>query len=260
MTTLLISASLVLGQAKGFPLETPTKQQKAVMVSLVAIPENSQTTPAYTYAENIKDGRGITVGMIGFTTGTFDGNRWLHHYTKLNPKNRLAKYIPALDRVDRLPHPNGLCNDTAGLDGFIADFGKSGSDPHFRQSQLDMMDELYYKPTLAKAKQLGARLPITLAQLFDTAINFGTDGLDDLLKKVGPLGTPTSKDGEAKWLVKYLDARKAILLADPTWREAADRVEMYRRLVQAKNFDLKPPFKVTCYGQMFTVTGEGVLP
>src|SRR5262245_39075205 len=87
---------------------SPSKHEKSVALSLVAIAENSQTMLVFDYAENIHDGRGITFGMIGFTTGTYDGNEWLHYYTRLNPDNRLAKYIPAMDAIDAGPHPDGL--------------------------------------------------------------------------------------------------------------------------------------------------------
>ena len=65
--------------------------------------ENNQVTPYWNYAENIKDGRGVTFGFIGFTTGTYDGNILIKHYTTMNPNNVLAKYIPALNVIDNGP-------------------------------------------------------------------------------------------------------------------------------------------------------------
>ena len=38
--------------------------------------ENSDTQLQFNYAENINDGRGITFGIIGFCTGTYDGNKF----------------------------------------------------------------------------------------------------------------------------------------------------------------------------------------
>jgi chitosanase len=54
--------------------------------------ENSVTNPQWNYVENIGDGRGITFGTAGFTTGTYDGNILIHYYTTLNASNSLAKY------------------------------------------------------------------------------------------------------------------------------------------------------------------------
>lgn len=240
---------------------TPTQHTKAVILSLVAIPENSQTTLAYDYAENIGDGRGITFGIIGFTTGTYDGNEWLHHYTQLNATNRLAKYIPALDAIDAGPHPGGLSADVTGLDNFISDFEASLNDAHFKQSQLDKMDELYWNPALARARNLGVQLNITLSELFDACVNHGEGGMADIVADTNAAmgGTPKTGIDEVLWLKKFLDLRYEVLSGDDTWQGAVDRIEMYRRILNTGNTSLTTPFTAICYGDTFTVTGEGIL-
>jgi len=239
---------------------TPTQHTKAVILSMVAIPENSQTTLAYDYAENIGDGRGITFGIIGFTTGTYDGNEWLHHYTQLNAGNRLAKYIPALDAIDAGPHPGGLSADVTGLDNFISDFHASLNDTHFKQSQLDKMDELYWNPALAKARSLGIQMNITLSELFDACVNHGEGGMADIVADTNAAmgGSPKTGVDEIQWLTKFLDLRFEVLDSDATWQGATDRIGMYRRLLATGNTSLATPFTVTCYGDSFTVTGEGI--
>lgn len=236
---------------------TPSQHTKAVILSLVAIPENSQTTLAYDYAENIGDGRGITFGIVGFTTGTYDGNIWLHHYARLSPGNRLAKYIPVLDAVDAKPHPGGHCADVTGLDGFIADFRASLDDASFKKSQLDQMDELYWNPALARARHLGVRLNITLGELFDACVNHGEEGMaalaDQTDKAVG--GSPGTGVDEVRWLTRFLDLRLEVLASDPAWKDSVDRIGMYRRLLATGNSALATPFTVTCHGDSFTVTG-----
>jgi chitosanase len=46
--------------------------QKSIVFQTTNIFENSQLHFAFDYCENIKDGRGYTSGIIGFTTGTHD--------------------------------------------------------------------------------------------------------------------------------------------------------------------------------------------
>lgn len=252
------------GASSGEPVAeggmTPGPHTKAVILSLTAIAENSRTTLAYDYAENIGDGRGVTFGIVGFTTGTWDGNIWLHHYTRLAPGNCLAKYIPAMDAIDAMPHPEGRCADVTGLDGFIADFRASLEDAGFKKSQVDEMDELYWDPALAKARHLGVRLSITLGELFDACVNHGESGMATLAEQTsqelgGPPGTGID---EARWLARFLDLRYGLLASQPAWQDSVDRIGMYRRLLEAGNLDLATPFTATCYGDSFTVTGEDV--
>lgn len=246
------------GVADGSDSISPDKHKKSVMLSLVAIAENSQTTLAFSYAENINDGRGITFGIIGFTTGTSDGNEWLHHYTQLNPTNRLTKYIPALVAIDSSPHPNGMSDDISGLSGFVDDFRASLNDAFFRESQLEKMDELYWNPSLSRARSLGIHNFITLAQIFDASIQMGEDGMEDVVAATNSSLGGSPKDGidEISWLTKFLDIRANL----PAWIDTRDRVDMYSRIVKNGNYSLATPFDVTCYGDRFTVTGLGVLP
>jgi chitosanase len=110
--------------------------------------ENSQTNPAWNYAENIHDGRGITFGCIGFCTGTFDGNILIKYYTTLNANNALTKYIPALNAIDVGKHTaaGGDGNPSlVGLDIFIKDV-QNCNDPLFKQAQLYEFNQLYWLP------------------------------------------------------------------------------------------------------------------
>jgi chitosanase len=82
-TVLILTLVLFLPQSAN--AITATAQQKNVILQITTTCENSDTKLAFNYAENIGDGRGITFGCIGFTTGTYDGNMLIKHYTKLNP-------------------------------------------------------------------------------------------------------------------------------------------------------------------------------
>lgn len=49
---------------------------------------------------DISDGRGITAGIIGFTTGTGDMNDMLGYYNKISPNNHLAGYKDHMDHIN----------------------------------------------------------------------------------------------------------------------------------------------------------------
>src|SRR3954454_8817976 len=59
--------------------------------------ENSTLELQYDYVENIGDGRGITAGRAGFTSGTGDLLLVIRRYTEAKPGNVLASYIPSLE-------------------------------------------------------------------------------------------------------------------------------------------------------------------
>ena len=110
-----------------------------------------QTNLQYAYAERLGDGRGVTYGFCGFTTGTSDGLEVRPHlhiaqlhlptcqqggsltaphsqtqvvekYTQIKPNNPLAKYLPALRALE------GKGDKFTGLNGFDDAIKKLGND------------------------------------------------------------------------------------------------------------------------------------
>ncbi|MEI6285760.1 MAG: chitosanase [Bacillota bacterium] len=252
-----IFISLTLQTCSAATPSFPDSARNAIL-SLTCIAENSQTGFKYNYAENIGDGRGITFGIIGFTSGTYDGTALLLQLWELAPKSPLVKYLPAFQSIDRLPHnADGLCDNTAGLENFIADFEKYGNDAAVKQAQLDKLNELYWQPALLQAHDLGLCYAISVGEIYDACVNHGFDGMKTLVATTTTQagGTPKTGVDEKLWLNKFLDVRKAVLASDPTWLQAVDRIEMYRRILQSGNVNLTTPFPAECYGDKFTVTG-----
>ena len=56
---------------------------------LTNIYESFQTESAYDHAENLNDGRGVTFGMVGFTTVNGDGAKVIKRYKQKKPKNNV---------------------------------------------------------------------------------------------------------------------------------------------------------------------------
>jgi chitosanase len=247
--------------SKEKPLELSDAQKYAIW-SLTCCAENSQTSFAYDYAENIDDGRGITFGIIGFTSGTYDGTMLLLRVKELAPDNPLVKYLPAFQAIDASPHgPNGCSDSTAGLAGFIEDFEAQGSGAAVKQAQLEKLDTLYWQPAIAAANGIGATSAITAGELYDACVNHGADGddtdmgLKQLIEKTKAKagGTPASGVDEKAWLRDFLSIRRVYL--EGNWPDAVDRVDMYSRILESGNASLAVPFAATCYGDGFTIVG-----
>ena len=246
------------GAATEPPLNEVSPHLKGVALQLTTANENSKTIFQYSYAEYLGDGRGINFGIVGFTTGTYDGNDLIKHYTELNPHNSLAKYIPHLDAVDRLPHTGnaGDSNDsTEGLEGFIEDV-QSNTDPLFRQAQIDKMNSSYWIPSVRMFSVIGAQYPLTQAFLYDMIVNHGQTGAKTLIdlatSEMG--GTPATGIDEGAFLIKLMDLRYSKLIN--TRNPGADRVNAYRRLWTEGNVDLVTPFSYTVYGDEFLIDGN----
>ncbi|QTI42620.1 chitosanase [Streptomyces nojiriensis] len=67
------------------------------MVSLFG---NSTTEIQYGYAKNIRDGRGVTAGRAGFTTGDGDALKVIEAYAVRSADNPLSRFIPELRRLE----------------------------------------------------------------------------------------------------------------------------------------------------------------
>lgn len=231
---------------------------KAKALQMTTACENSTTKLQYNYAENIGDGRGITFGAVGFCTGTYDGNMLIKYYTKLNPNNNLAKYIPALDAIDRGSHSgNGgdSNSNTSGLDGFIQAVN-SNTDPLFKQAQIYMADQLYWNPAMKIADSIGAKNPLTQAFIYDMSVNHGEDGAQDFINKAKSAlgGTPATGINENTFLSKLMDLRYSYLKTEDS--AGSDRVNAFRRILTSGNVSLSAPFNFTVYGDTFTIDGE----
>jgi chitosanase len=235
-----------------------TSVTKAKALQMTTACENSTTKLQYNYAENIGDGRGVTFGYVGFCTGTYDGNMLIKYYTKLNPNNTLAKYIPALDAIDRGSHSqNGGDSNpgTAGLDGFIKGVNNC-TDPLFKQAQIYMADQLYWNPAVKIAGSIGAKNMLTQAFIYDMCVNHGEDGAQEFINKAKTAlgGTPATGIDENTFLSKVMDLRYSYLKTEDV--AGSDRVNAFRRVLASGNVNLSTPFSFKVYGDTFTIDGS----
>src|SRR5436305_5114899 len=114
LVTVLLAAIPATQDSGAQPgLRDPAK--KEIAMQLVSAAENSSLDwkAQYGYIEynvehNAEENRGYTAGIIGFTSRTHDMLELVEYYQKIAPENELAKFLPALKKVDGTPSTEGL--------------------------------------------------------------------------------------------------------------------------------------------------------
>lgn len=235
----------------GTGLDNP--RLKDIAQQLVSSAENSSLDwrAQYTYIEDIHDGRGYTGGIIGFTSGTNDMLQLVRHYRALKPDNVLARYIPALEKVD------GSASH-AGLDpSFVADWHRAAQDAAFQRAQDDERDRVYFDPAVGQAKADGLR---ALGQfMYYDAIVMHGPGSDRLsfggirAAALGKAKPPSQGGDETAYLNAFLDARRAAMKADSSHQDTGRVDTVQRVFLKAGNLDLATPLRWTVYGDSYTI-------
>ncbi|MEV5591707.1 chitosanase [Nonomuraea pusilla] len=205
----------------------------------------------YRYIEDIKDGRGYTAGIVGFCSGTGDMLDLVELYTQRKPGNVLAKYLPALRKVNGTDSHAGLGS------AFEKDWRTAAKDRAFQQAQEDERDRVYFNPAVTQAKNDGLRALGQFAY-FDAIVMHG-DGGDpesfgairrNALKKAKP---PAQGGDETAYLNAFLDARKKAMQAEEA-HEDTSRVDTAQRVFLKKgNLDLDPPLSWKVYGDPYRI-------
>ncbi|MFE6746895.1 chitosanase [Kitasatospora purpeofusca] len=232
-------------------LDDPHK--KDIAMQLVSSAENSSLDwkSQYKYIEDIKDGRGYTAGIIGFCSGTGDMLDLVEHYTDLKPGNILAKYLPALRKV------NGTESHTGLGSAFEKDWATAAKDTVFQQAQNDERDRVYFNPAVNQAKADGLRALGQFAY-YDAIVMHGpgdsTDSFGGIRKAaMKKAKTPAQGGDEATYLKAFLAARKTVMLKEEAHSDTS-RVDTEQTVfLNAKNFDLNPPLKWKVYGDSYTI-------
>ncbi|MFF5018866.1 chitosanase [Streptomyces sp. NPDC001165] len=232
-------------------LDDPAK--KEIAMQLVSSAENSSLDwkAQYKYIEDIGDGRGYTAGIIGFCSGTGDMLDLVQLYTDRKPGNVLAKYLPALRRV------NGS-DSHSGLDpNYPKDWRKAAQDSAFQQAQNDERDRVYFNPAVAQGKADGLR---ALGQFtyYDAIVMHG-DGDDptsfrNIRKRALRSAKPPAQGGnETTYLNAFLDARVWAMKQEEAHSDTS-RVDTEQRVfLRRGNLDLNTPLDWKVYGDSYHI-------
>ncbi|MCJ0874293.1 chitosanase [Streptomyces sp. AP-93] len=232
-------------------LDDPVK--KDIAMQIVSSAENSSLNwkAQYKYIEDIGDGRGYTAGIIGFCSGTHDMLELVEYYTQIKPGNVLAKYLPALRKVDG-------SDSHAGLDpNFTKDWVKAASDSVFKKAQDHERDRVYFNPSVSRGKSDGVGV---LGQFiyYDATVMHG-DGTDstsfrNIRKRALSKAKPPAQGGnETTWLNAFLDARVWAMKQEEAHSDTS-RVDTAQRVWLKKgNLNLNTPLDWKVYGDPFHI-------
>ncbi|WIM99607.1 chitosanase [Actinoplanes oblitus] len=228
-------------------LDDPVK--KDIAMQIVSAAENSSLNwrAQFAYIEDIDDGRGYTAGIIGFCSGTGDMLELVESYTATKPSNVLAKYLPALRRV------NGT-DSHSGLDpNFTRDWRKAATDPVFQAAQEAERDRVYFNPSVRDGKADGVRALGQFAY-YDAAVMHGYEGMRAIRNRALRKAKPPAQGGDERtWLNAFLNERVAEMKKEEAHSDTS-RVDTAQRVFLNKgNFDLNTPLDFKVYGDPFHI-------
>jgi chitosanase len=231
----------------GTGLDNPAK--KDVAMQIVSAAENSSLDwrAQFSYIEDIKDGRGYTAGIIGFCSGTGDMLDLVEAYTTAKPSNVLAKYLPALRKVDGTSSHSGLDPN------FTKDWKTAAADPAFQAKQESERDRVYFNPSVRDGKADGVRALGQFAY-YDASVVHGYDGMRSIRSRALQKAKPPAQGGnETTWLNAFLDER-VIEMKKEAAHEDTTRIDTAQRVfLNDRNFDLNTPLHFEVYEQPFTI-------
>jgi chitosanase len=232
-------------------LDDPAK--KEIAMQLVSSAENSSLDwkQQYGYIEDIKDGRGYTAGIIGFTSGTGDMLDLVELYTQRRPDNVLAKYLPALRQVNGSDSHEGLDPN------FTEDWKEAAQDPDFQQAQDDERDRVYFNPAVEQGKADGVGVLGQFAY-YDALVMHG-NGSDPTSfssireRAMAEARTPAQGGDEKTYLNAFLDARVWAMKQEAAHSDTS-RVDTAQRVfLEQGNLNLDPPLDWKVYGEPYHI-------
>lgn len=244
-------ASAAPAAARCVGLDDPAK--KEIAMKLVSSAENSSLDwkAQYKYIEDIGDGRGYTAGIIGFCSGTGDMLDLVQLYTDRKPGNVLAKYLPALRRVNGSDSHDGLDPD------FPKDWRRAAQDSAFQQAQNDERDRVYFNPAVKQGKADGIG---TLGQFayYDAIVMHG-DGDDptsfrNIRKRALNKAKPPARGGdEVTYLNAFLDARVWAMKQEEAHSDTTRVDTEQRAFLRKGNLCLNTPLDWKVYGDSYHI-------
>ncbi|KAJ1890393.1 hypothetical protein LPJ66_007510 [Kickxella alabastrina] len=174
----------------------------------------------YSNCELDNEGYGYASGIANFCTGTSDTWPVIMAYHYLTGGNdEFSKYDSVLAK--RAEDKDG---SVVGLEGFCEVWQNASTSKHFITAQDAVYDELYFNPSQIFADELGLKLSVSQAAMYDTAILRGAGDyvgtLGGIIKETNEKVTG-NKQGDSKsslkingytvdeieWLNMFLDVR-----------------------------------------------------
>ncbi|TLS40898.1 chitosanase [Streptomyces montanus] len=232
-------------------LAAPDKKELAQKIVTSAENSTLDWRAQYGYIEDIDDGQGYTAGIIGFCTGTHDLLVLVERYTKAHPDNGLARYLPALRKVDGTDSHKGLDP------GFTAAWKAEAKVAAFRRAQDTERDRVYFDPAVRLAKLDGLG---TLGQFiyYDAMVLHGpgteSTGFYGLRERaLSEADSPAQGGKEKAYLDIFLDVRRKAMKSKDSHRDTTRIDTAQRRFLYDGNLNLDAPLRWAVYGETFRV-------
>ncbi|WP_410571426.1 chitosanase [Amycolatopsis sp. cmx-4-61] len=232
-------------------LSAPAK--KEIAMKLVSSAENSSLDwkAQYKYIEDIGDGRGYTAGIIGFCSGTGDMLELVEAYTNSVPDNPLAKFLPALRKVNGTDSHAGLGS------AFESAWKQAAATTAFQTAQNNERDRVYFNPAVNQGKSDGLS---NLGQFayYDAIVMHGPGDSSDSFGGIRKAAmkkakTPAQGGDEATYLKAFFAARKVIMKQEEAHADTSRVDTEQAKFLSEGNFDLHTPLKWKVYGDPYTI-------
>ena len=228
--------------------------------TLIAFFEHGTPAKRFDAVYRHDDGRGYTLGWLGFTTASGSAAEVVRRYAVRAPDAPAGAALRALaPTLDRLARDHS--GDVSALGALPDAWRAASADTAFQRAQDDVARAWYFAAAQAQAAHLAAAgqqpvSPLGLAVLYDIVVQHGDghdpDGFSAILHRAGPRGTD-----ERDWLTRLNAARRATLAhahgeaTRTAWRETVWRADTWRQLA-AGAARLDVPVRIT--GAWFDVT------
>jgi chitosanase len=222
-------------------------------MELVSSAENSSLDwkAQFAYIQDIHDGRGYTGGIIGFCSGTSDMLQLVTAYTRTEPSNPLAEYLPALRAVNGTASHKGLGAP------YVAAWKLAATDPVFQAAQDKERDDVYFNTAVNQAKADGLG---DLGQFayYDAMVMHGPGNDPDSFGGIRAAAmrhakTPAQGGNETDYLNAFLDAREAAMRTEAAHMDVSRVSDEQRVFLKAGNLDLDVPLIWHTYGDRYEI-------
>ncbi|MBC3170003.1 chitosanase [Staphylococcus epidermidis] len=207
--------------------------------------------------ENIEDERGLTAGLIGFTTNGDDMKHFIDEYNKINPNNHMKDYTKAIYNVSGTEKTDGL----EGADKAWKDAAKNDRD-NMIKAQKRVIAHDYMEVAEKYAEKDGLKSKLSRYIYFDAIVKHGPGRDKDAATKDWSFGdlraharsnakTPAEGGDEKAYLKDFVGQRYNSILAENNYlkkhnhsfdsKHTTDRLDTQMKLLDDNNFDLKLP-------------------